>query len=173
LSKPGEIIVDNESNNFTILTHPQKSILQKLFFKKESTQKYLPGTFKIYEPPDRWRLAYNQDYYGKIKKSVYVIKSGNGDQRVQWRANLPENGIYNVYCSKIDFDSQSVTVNDFNFFVYHEDIIDEKTVHMNTTKDKWVLLGSYYFEKGIAKVELTDKSHGLAVYADAVKWVKK
>ena len=173
LSNPGEIIVDNESDNFTILTHPQKSILQKLFFRKESTQESLPGTFFISEPPDRWKRAYSQDYYGKIIKSVYVIKSGKGDQRVQWRANIPEDGIYNVYCSKIDFDSKSAIVNDFNFYIYHEDDIDEKTVNMKIITDKWVLIGTYYFTKGTSKVELTDKSHGLAVYADAVKWVKK
>jgi len=37
----------------------------------------------------------------------------------------------------------------------------------------WNLLGSYYFSQGKAKIEITDKTNGNLIVADAVKWVKE
>ena len=44
---------------------------------------------------------------------------------------------------------------------------------MEEAKEGWTYLGTYYFSEGATKVELTDKSKGKIVYADAVKWVKQ
>lgn len=40
-------------------------------------------------------------------------------------------------------------------------------------KTRWTYLGTYYFSSNRAHIELTDKSKGNLVYADAVMFVKK
>ena len=49
---------------------------------------------------------------------------------------------------------------------------DEVSVDFVKAEMGWNLLGSYYFSQGKAKVEITDKTNGNLVVADAVKWVK-
>ena len=64
-------------------------------------------------------------------------------------------------------------VDDFNFTVYHDNGINEVTLDLNTAKSGWSYVGSYYLSQGRGIVELSDKTNGKLVYADAVKWVKK
>ncbi|NIA32100.1 MAG: hypothetical protein GWP06_19600 [Actinobacteria bacterium] len=46
---------------------------------------------------------------------------------------------------------------------------------MNPKKSEegWTFLGTFYMSAGDAKIELTNKSNGRTVIADAVKWVKR
>ena len=57
-----------------------------------------------------------------------------------------------------------------NFTIYHDDGVDEATLEVSGSGDEWSYLGTFYLSQGTAKIELTDKSKGRVVYADAVKW---
>ena len=62
---------------------------------------------------------------------------------------------------------------DLNFRIYHDDGTDDISLDVGNAETGWTYLGTYYLSEGTAQVELSDKSKGRIVYADAVKWVKK
>ena len=64
-------------------------------------------------------------------------------------------------------------IEQFHFVVYHDDGQDEVALNMDQTEGGWTFLGTYFISEGTAKIELTDKSKGRLVFADAVKWVKQ
>ncbi|MFC1538178.1 hypothetical protein ACFL6H_02030 [Candidatus Latescibacterota bacterium] len=181
LSVPGEIIVDNEDSGFQIVTQPTQSFLIELLQKKTDDN----GNFSInvWNPPNKWSAAVHSDFYGIYKHSAYYIKSGSGEQKVQWEADIPENGKYDIFYNTpvindlvMRFEGSDDTrriknIDDLNFTVYHDDGIDE--INLTEFAGGWTYIGTFYFSKVNAKVELTDKSKGKIVYADAIRWVKK
>lgn len=121
------------------------------------------------------------------KHSAYFIKTGAGNQKVQWNAEIPESGKYDIYYytpnsrqfsrmrdmgrgGRGGGDRRMGGIEDMNFIIYHDDGIDETTLNASGSGDEWSYLGTFYLSQGTAKVELTDKSKGRVVYADAVKW---
>jgi len=64
-------------------------------------------------------------------------------------------------------------VQDFHFSIYHDDGKEEITVDLSKAETGWILLGSFYFSEGSTKVELSDRSRGRFVYADAVRWTER
>ncbi len=61
----------------------------------------------------------------------------------------------------------------FNFRIYHDDGIEEISLDYESAEPGWNKLGTYYLSPDTVKVEMTNKSDGRAVIADAVKWVIK
>lgn len=62
---------------------------------------------------------------------------------------------------------------DMHYKIYHDEGVDEITIDYENADGGWNNLGRYYFSKDSAKVELTNKSQGRVVIADAVKWVRQ
>jgi hypothetical protein len=68
---------------------------------------------------------------------------------------------------------QPSMMSDFHYLVHHDDGVDEAILDMKNAQNGWALLGTYHVSAGTAEVELTNKSGGRVVFADAVKWVKQ
>jgi hypothetical protein len=100
---------------------------------------------------------------------------------VMWKINLTSDSEYDVYYHTPDISYfkipdpliEKYTVKDFHFFITHENRTDEVTLNYKDVKEDWTLLGTYRFSSDTARVELTDKSKGNLVYADAVKFVRR
>ena len=177
-----EIIVDNEDSGFVALSQDRKSLLQKLFQKENAADEKYKG-LNFWSPPGTWKLVANDRFYGKYVLSGYYIKSGNGGQKVAWIAQLPESGTYDVYVyGGTPFlphyrgrrgSGRSPSVGQYHYTVFHDDGANTVDVDMKESGEEWVFLDSYYFSAGAAKVELSDRSDGQMVFADAVRFVKK
>lgn len=186
LVEPGELIVDNEDTGFEILAQTSETYLMKLINNKnEQNDEYIG--FNFWHPPNKWQATVQNDFYGTYKHSAYFIKTGAGNQKVQWNAEIPESGKYDIYYytpnsrqfsrmrdmgrgGRGGGDRRMGGIEDMNFIIYHDDGIDETTLNASGSGDEWSYLGTFYLSQGTAKVELTDKSKGRVVYADAVKW---
>jgi hypothetical protein len=62
---------------------------------------------------------------------------------------------------------------ELRYIVHHDDGADEVEIDTKGIEAGWVPLGTYYLSAGKTEVELTNKTSGRIVIADAVKWVKR
>lgn len=180
---PDEIIVDNEDSTFSVLGFKQDTFLKRFissrFGSSKDDEKYIG--FFWWDPPNRWRATTNSDYLGEFIHSAHYIKSGDGEKKVAWRANLTENGNYDVYFYLQRTEVRSFgpggrrenPVENLNYYVYHDDGVEHIDFRTGSGTGGWNYLGSFYFSSGETKVELSDESEGRLVVADAVKWVKR
>jgi len=179
LEEPGAIVVDNEDPGFSVHSFESESFLKKLLNLSNDDQDEYIGV-RWWRMPTRWRMTPVSDFYGKYRHSAHYIKAGKGENRVSWKAGLPRSGEYDVYYYVTELrgmwrrgrrgrDRES-PARDFHFIIHHDDGAEELKIDIDGAEQGWYLLGTFYFSKGTAAVELTDRSKGRLVYADAVKW---
>ncbi len=170
----GEIIVDNEDENFELFNPEQRSWLKKILnFSDEDEGKYIG--IRFWRIPHEWRAAIHTEAYGRFVHSVHFTRAGDGDVKVAWNAGISQSGYYDVYCHTVlpprQFRRRDIGEEKYQYLIYHDDGTEEVIVEMETAERGWSLLGSFYFSEGNAKVELTNESPGRMIIADAVKWV--
>jgi len=173
-----EIIVDDENDQFQLLSKAEQSLLKKLIYGENSKEENNFERYQFWDPAENWERLKSTGFYGEYIYSAYYIRAGQGDKKAQWEAELPESGNYSVYTyviNKSSFGRKNFFedhIKDFQYIIHHDDGQDEVSVDFVKAEMGWNLLGSYYFSKGNAKIEITDKTSGNLVVADAVKWVK-
>ncbi|OQX85245.1 hypothetical protein B6D60_08195 [candidate division KSB1 bacterium 4484_87] len=178
---PKEIVVDNEDPGFSVSSEKQESFVKKLFHTKDKEDEKYVG-FNFWRPPTTWRLTTNADFFGKFIHSAHYIKAGDGSKKAIWTAELKQSGTYDVYYYSTRIElfwmrrgrgaRKNSMFQDFHFIVHHDDGEEEVELDMGDPDTGWTLLGTYYISAGKAQVELTNKSKGRIIFADAIKWVK-
>ncbi len=183
-AKETEIIVDNEDPGFEIISEGQQGFLQR-FFREEPDKSKKYGEVFYWRPPSQWKPTTDANFYGKFIHSAHVIKSGRGENKVAWKAEIPESGQYEVsyypgHPGMMFFrgrgrggDGQRSSTTTLNFIVNHDDGETKVPLEVNTRDAEWTYIGTYFFSKGEAKVVLTDQGNDRFVIADAVRWLKK
>lgn len=175
LQEPGEIIVDNEDEGFSV-QGGKKSTLKQLFeSSRQEEDEYVP--FQFWRGPRQWRKTLNNNFYGRYVKSAHYKRAGDGEQKVQWQAEIPESARYKVFCFGEDIPRPGPRrggefFSDFHFAVHHDDGVDEIQFDAGDGVG-WNSLGTFYFSAGPAKIVLSDKTKGRFIFADAVKWVQE
>ena len=123
-----------------------------------------------------WTNNLGENYHGYLLKSAVLKSSGNGNDLARWEASLPEEGVYEVqafipYGLQLGWQHRNAR-GGFRYKIRHANGVDEvETLPINDHAG-WVVLGRYFFRKGEAVIELSDKSGFPYVAADAVKWIK-
>ena len=179
LEEPGTIIVDNEDPGFEVHSFESESYLKKLLNLSNGDEDEYIGV-RFWRMPTRWRMTPVSDFYGKYRHSAHYIGSGKGENRVSWKAELPRSGEYDLYYYVTELRGmwrrgrrgrgRENPAKDFHFTIHHDDGAEELKIDVDGAEQGWYLLGTFYFSRGTAAVELTDQSKGRLVYADAVKW---
>ncbi|MBN2709801.1 MAG: hypothetical protein JXR46_12215 [Calditrichaceae bacterium] len=180
LQAKNEIIVDNEDTGFKVINIQPASLIMNLIHGGGDRDIHEFGEFNFWRPPGVWQKVKGQDFYGKYISSAFYIHGRQGDNKVKWTGQLPESGYYKTYAYIQDpagsfgpRRQEMRIVQDFEYIVYHDDGQETVTIDIEKKEKGWVELGGYYFSEGEAVIELSDKSEGLIVIADAVKWVKE
>jgi hypothetical protein len=179
----GEYIVDNEDPGFVVAgaggNNWLRSTIRRLFDpsgKETEYQEYNPSN-----PPGRWSPVILQDFYGKIIRSGYMIKVGEGGNKISWTVNLLESGSYDIYFHNETMNYEKggnkegwkkPTQEEKNFIVQHEDRTEEIAFDIKESSRGWILLGTFRLAAGMNTIEQTDKGKGTFLTADAVKWIK-
>lgn len=182
LALPNEVIVDNEDPGFQSLYSPSKSWLKRLIEVEKEEEKYIGLVF--WNAPSRWRATTFDNFYGKYVRSAHYIKAGKGDKKVAWNTTIEKSGNYEIYYYVAEVRmpwmrrdrgerGRDRLSGQLQFLVYHDDGVEDVTLDLNNAEEGWNLLGTHYLSAGPTKVELTDKSKGQIVFADAVKWVRR
>ncbi len=169
---PKEIIVDNEDVGFSIEEAENQAYLKSMF-NKRIKRKYDYSELRFWDVPGYWVPVLQTGYYGKYIHSAYYTRAGLGDRKAMWKANLKESGFYDIYFyyTKIDNNwREQKSKETYVYQVSHDGGIEK--VSVSELDNGWNYLGSFYISAGQAKVELSNKTGGEMVFADAIKWIK-
>ncbi len=174
-SKVNEYIVDNEDEGFSIHQQKQESYLKSLI-NNENSARYKYTGIHVWNPSNKWEPVLQSGFYGQYIRSAYYTASGDGSRYVEWKANLPQGGYYDVYChiEKLNiYWGRNKRKPNYNYRIYHDDGVEEITLADEELEKGWNYMGTFYISPENARVQLTNKSVGSMVFADAIKWVKK
>jgi len=189
-----EIIVDNVDPGFEIpgmaKQHWLSRILQNLFNIKEDSTVFTG--MNLLNPPAFWKQSTGQAFYGEFVRSAYLKKSGEGNEKVVWNADIKDAGEYDIYfyqslsrdwrkgisarqayaaeqAGRTFRASQGTKF----FSISVAKGKEEVAFDLADSDSGWNLIGSFQLDAGPNTIELTDKNEDGYVLADAVKWVKK
>lgn len=167
---PGEIVVDNEDENFEITTLTQGSRLRNwLLASDEEKARY--ASFSQWRPPLGWTLTTHSDFYGTNIRSAYYAAAGSGDQVAKWHVPLRGEGFYAVYVYLFRPWGRRRDKAEYNYTLTHAE--GEEKIPISVKEKGWYYLGAYYFKEDTALVQLSNLTKGRVVVADAVKFVKQ
>ncbi|MFQ6618541.1 MAG: M1 family aminopeptidase, partial [Fidelibacterota bacterium] len=123
--------------------------------------------------PDRWIRFINPGMYGDYYLSAAAKAPGDGSQSAIWTVEIPKGGYYEtfIFIPPVLKDRKRKRPGEYKVIVHHDDGDEQINVDLKGSSLGWISLGSYYFSKGQASIELTDESDGIII-ADAVRWVK-
>ncbi|MCG8410266.1 MAG: hypothetical protein MI739_03170 [Bacteroidales bacterium] len=173
IEKENEFIVDNEDPGFSFYQQSNESYLKSLI-KKDKNERYKYSGLYFWNPPSEWKAILRSGFYGRYIHSGLYTKAGNGERKVRWQPQLPAEGFYDVYCNivKMKNYSKKKRKTDYTFKIYHNDGVEDLIFTDDELEEGWNYLGTFYISPEIAKVELSNKSKGKMVFADAIKWIK-
>ena len=180
--RKGEIIVDNEDEGFQI---HQSSL--KIWQKHHSEslpvwERHIRGVNYSQKVGDSWTPFLCSEAYGRYIKGNVCRYGGSGKSWVEWRAELPLEGEYEVwvylpesvdlqweYDNMISYSERKVLTQ--KYWVEGGHFREEREIPVEG-KENWRLLGVFPFEEGDCKVFLSDYGKKWQIItADAVKWV--
>ncbi|MBN2813549.1 MAG: hypothetical protein JXQ80_05690 [Bacteroidales bacterium] len=168
-----EVVADNEDDDFSFLQTTDEAYLRSVV-QRNSKKKYKYSAIWAWSPPREWRSALRSEFYGRYIHSAHYTRAGSGERTATWKARLPEKGAYDVffYMDKVNVGwRRSNRSPDYNITVYHDHGAEKINQVTEDIDHGWHYLGTWYISSDTAKVELTNKSGGDMIFADAVKWV--
>ncbi len=174
-----EIVVDNEDSAFVVLDSIKQNFIQKLFGAEETNNRDEYSGFRYWRAPRSWEKIKNTDFYGEYIHSALYIRSGDGNKNAAWKAFIKKSGYYDVYTfitprrslggRRMDDD----IMKEFEYTIHHDDGAETISMDIRQCEQGWNHLGSFYFSEGETQIQISNKSDGRIVIADAVKWVKR
>ncbi|MFC1538701.1 hypothetical protein ACFL6H_04695 [Candidatus Latescibacterota bacterium] len=186
--EPGTIVVDNLDEGFEIISESEDKSDDN---KNASLYKFgqYPDDFIASVPsmpPQRWGKAVFETAYG-MKATACYTKNGDGEGCVAWNAEISEEGNYDLEFFLADFSrgimrfasgpnvivEKKTMLGEYNLTVKHAGQDNSVTFIPNETQPGWQYVSSFDLSPGKVCVELSNKSTGMLVYADAIRWVKK
>ncbi len=173
LSEQNEIIVDNEDDGFNLQQVSNKGYLKQIIdAHQQQEDRYEP--IRFWNPPGEWLPVLRSEFYGKFVHSARYTAAGEGDRKAMWKTAINDPGNYDVYfyVDRINVGWRRRKQNpDFYMLINHAG--GSESVHRtdDELENGWNYIGTFYCADS-ASVELTNRSIGDMVVADAVKWVK-
>ena len=194
---PGEIIVDNEDENFHLIDSVGSRKRLVDLISKENEEE---GTFSYNLKADTWGVPFlpyvysGNMPYGESILSAFIKKAGTGKFKAEWVASLPEAGKYEIFIYRT-FRGAAFAEGEYttnypgmkNYYtVYTSEGEEEVILEFEKDDPEWVSLGVFTLSAGESRVVLDDRGTPVSVQdsyghssecvplitADAVKWVK-
>ena len=184
---PGEIIVDNEDDNFHLIDSANNHLQLADLVQKEKEEEYM--MFANHKA-NTWGLpGLISVSYGERIRSAFTKTAGTGKFKAEWVANLPEAGKYEIFIYRPDFGNNVYTTKYpgmKNYYtIYTPEGKEEVILEIEKDDPVWVSLGTFTLPEGESRVVLDDRGvaieeesygrlikHHQTIIADAVKWVK-
>lgn len=171
---PNEIIIDNEDRNFKTISSNNRHKLKDLF-QKADQEKY--KNFNRWWQPSKWTAIAGDYCYGETTNSAVYKRKGSGNNSVQWTAEIPKSGYYEV---SVWNAKQSIgrgpgrrrekEERNQTYTIQYGNEKESITLDLEQEDSGWMPWGNFYLSEGPVTITLTDKVSGNYVIADAVKF---
>ncbi len=190
-TEENEIIVDNEDPGFSFV-EPTSSGRLKNWLGINSEDRIDYSEVAPWWAPEYWQKTVQSSYYGMFVKSAHYTRNGTGERTGTWTTPIKEEGYYEIYAyvqgqsrgpggpgnmgGNAQANSRSrrgSSQKDLHFTIYHDMGSDEVVVDSENATTGWNHLGSYLISGDSTSVELSNKSEGRIVTADAIRWIKQ
>jgi len=202
LSIPGEFIVDNEDPGFQHISKSYESKLKQFIDARKDEQNEVSyGQMREWGNPAKWTPVAHSGFYGESVRSAMLTSGGEGGNMASWTTVLPAAGFYDVYVfiptsamlgrpqrgrsgggggqggrGQGGRGSGPRFADEGN--VYHYTISsnagsEDIEFTLRSPEEGWNKIGAFHFPGDTATIELSNKTNGRRVIADAVKWVRK
>lgn len=167
-----EIIADNEDDGFSFQQAQSQAYLKSLVNRKKSDRYKYSSIW--WNPPKEWKAVLRSEFFGHYVRSAYYTRGGTGERTATWKAVLPSAGQYDVYfhVDKVNVGwRRNNRASNYNLTVYHDQGADKIDHPTEETDPGWNYLGTWYISSDTARVDVSNKTNGEMIFADAVKWV--
>jgi ABC-type transport system involved in multi-copper enzyme maturation permease subunit len=171
------IVVDDLDGGFNIAEEEKDEGLRiksqnKSDIETDQGLPYLALDNLILPAPGEWSRMSNAMAWGKYRHTAAVIGKGDGSKKALFSTSLPNNGAWDlefylpmkgVFPGK-KWGTWDVVVKDSNG--------DQQKVEFDSkaSNEGWNMLGKLDLPEGKITVELSDKTDGNIVVADAIRW---
>ncbi len=183
--EPGTIVVDNLDEGFEIISEPKETSKDRyasIYRFGQFPDGYISCVPAM--PPQRWGKAVFESAYGSKETAVYT-RCGDGVGCVAWNVDMTEQGKYDLEFYIADF-SRSMPMRfpddplegkplfgEYNLTVHYGNQDNNVTFIPDENQQGWQYVSSFDLGPGKTTVELSNKSKGKLVYADAIRWVRR
>ena len=138
----------------------------------------------------RWQYTLCPYFYGDKIKSACLKLAGDGKAKAIWNAEIPEEGVYEVFTRYIGFGTSRLSTVYEDLKLYYTVVQDRRESEVilelddsfyrfrGYRQEKWLSLGEFEFKAGQVKVIVDDRGEKLEdaqqlIFADAVKFVRR
>ncbi len=198
LEYKGEYVVDNEDSGFNYFSVSNESKLkQYIDSKKEISNEIHYAEVRSDRTPHKWTPVAHSAFYGETVRSALVTRAGDGGNIASWTTVLPASGFYDVYVyipmsAMMSRGSRGSRGRDsgggssrgggpkfadsktrYNYVISSNEGIEEVEFPLGNIEEGWNRLGAFHFPGDTARIELSNRTNGNRVVADAVKWVRR
>jgi len=201
LEIPDEYVVDNEDTCFSHVSVSHESKLKQYFdSRKEAENEVFYKAIDSDRTPTKWTPLAHSAFYGETIRSAFVSRRGEGNNVASWTTVLPEAGFYDIYVyipmtamySRGDrrkggggggggrgsgggpggfkFADEGTI---YNYVISSNEGSEEIEFRLRNIEDGWNKVGAFHFPADTAVIELSNRTNGRRVIADAVKWVRR
>ncbi len=171
------IVVDDLDGGFNIkITDGDESKGLRLGARKVDTEDLetdqgLP-VHRFGMPPSTWSRMVNPQCWGKYRHTMAVVRGGAGKRSAIFTANIPHPGSWDL---ELHMVNKSGIFPVRTWGTWQLTLIDgaerrEVTFDSDAGAQGWNLVGAFQLPQGEITVELSDRTNGRIVVADAIRW---
>jgi hypothetical protein len=122
-------------------------------------------------PPDRWSRWVDPTAWGRYRHTMTVIRAGDGTRRAVMPVSIPLAGLWELEIH-VPFTPimQPQDRGTWNLEIVSADGRETVSYNAALANVGWNPVGEYQLPAGEVRVEISDRTDGLMVVADAVGW---
>ena len=171
-----DIIVDDLDAGFSIVGAPDVLPARAPFVRPPDMDQGMPEYESMFGLPSVWSRAPNFQGYGKYRKTLALVSAGEGDQKAVFSTDLPAGGQWRIalYIAE-DVGPQAENQMKGALGEYTMNIVtggESKALEFDASAAEpgWNTLSEMRLEPGETRVEISNKTSGRAIVADAIRW---
>ena len=131
--------------------------------------------FLAYLPPPVWSRSHSYHAWGKYRRTVALVASGPGDQAAVFTATLPHDGLWRLAYHLWPIESPEGMFQRFVPGEYDMTLVangQRQTIEFDATgsTNGWNDVGGFDLEAGPVSLEVSNRTTGNVVFADAIRW---